>query len=337
MTSQVISNPKIGFNLVSWNQVGITDAYIWEKAIQEMYEAGIRDFTVITYRFVNEDTGTIRNTSLYNLAPPPDDSLIISVIEYGIKLGMTVNLNPFIEIDNPYSIGHKWRGDIDFSGNELQDFFMNYRKYMLDMAYVAKKAGATRLYIGSELKTLSSKPEAYQLWLKVINDVRQIYESSGTLSYAANYNEYKRVLFWNQLDEIGIDAYFPLASTFQAKGLNNPSSNIMVANWEKHLAILKKFSEQYKKPIIISEWGAVPYDLTSCQPWNWAPSTTHDIEEQTNAYKATLEAIKHQGDWLEDVQFWHWGMTGNLESNYSITPDSRVMQQVHQYIINKDP
>ena len=47
-------------------------------------------------------------------------------------------------------------------------------------------------------------------WVQLINKTRTIYK--GQLTYAANYDNYHEVDFWEHLDFIGINAYFPLRS-----------------------------------------------------------------------------------------------------------------------------
>lgn len=327
--------PKIGFNLVSWDLTGTVDTNTWKKTVQEMYRADIRSLTIVTYRFVDKKTGSISPTSTYGLAPPPGNDEIMTALKEAKNLGMHVSLNPFIEIDNPNGIGYEWRGNLNYSDDKLQIFFKNYKDYIAEMAKLAETAGIDRLYVGSELKALSGNPKTQQLWSQVIFEARQIL-SMGTLSYAANHDEYKDVPFWNQLDEIGIDAYFSLASQSQAKGVGNPSVSVIETNWKGLFNSLKKFSNHYEKPVVISEWGVVPFDLTTYQPWNWNPSLTSDPEEQINAYKATIDAVISQGDWLREIQFWHWGgMTGSLESRYSITSDSRVGEFISHYIAEK--
>jgi hypothetical protein len=45
-------------------------------------------------------------------------------------------------------------------------------------------------------------------WRRVIAAVRGV--TSARLTYAANFDAYQRVAFWDALDAIGIQAYFPL-------------------------------------------------------------------------------------------------------------------------------
>ena len=48
-------------------------------------------------------------------------------------------------------------------------------------------------------------------WRALIADVRE--QTGAPLTYAANWTDYERVPFWDALDVIGIQAYFPLADS----------------------------------------------------------------------------------------------------------------------------
>eukprot|EP00959_Pyramimonas_sp_CCMP1952_P095295 1992706-Pyramimonas_sp.AAC.1 len=47
-------------------------------------------------------------------------------------------------------------------------------------------------------------------WKKLVADVRGVF--SSRITYAANFDEYSEVDWWQHLDMIGINAYFPLRS-----------------------------------------------------------------------------------------------------------------------------
>jgi hypothetical protein len=324
--------PRVGFNLVSWDTNGQTDTLRWGRAVREMYDAGIRDFTIIAHRFVNKTTGDISPVSAFHLASPPKNTVISFALKKGRELGMRVSLNPFVEIDNPGGIGHKWRGTLTFSELSLRRFFCHYTRYLTEMAVLAREGGACRLYIGSELSALSVNPSARKYWSALIQDIRQVFGTRRTLTYAASHNDYIVVPFWNELDEIGIDAYFSLVPQAIAAGRGRPSVKTIQTNWEKLLEPIKRFGEEYHKPVIFSEWGTVPFDLTTSQPWHWKPSEIPDPDEQLNAYKATLQTLSQQGEWLKEISLWHWAMLGNEGSLYRVTPETEVARFISYFI-----
>ena len=172
-------DPQPGFNLVSWGAASDDD---WENAVQSLYDANVRSLTIVTYRFLNASTGHLSSTSAYGLAAPPPNAYIASAMQKAQTLGMTVSLNPFVEIDNSSCIGCIWRGSFNPYGTTLTNFFNDYTNYIQEMANLAEVNGADRLYVGSELTSLSKRSDTVDEWTGVISAARASF--SGRLSYA---------------------------------------------------------------------------------------------------------------------------------------------------------
>ncbi len=326
------NDPRVGFIIVSWADRPASE---WEASVQALHDIGVTDVTFVTYRF-NEYDGanfgtniTTTNTHGYER---PTDAAIEAAIQQAKLLGMTVTLNPFLEVDASGGIGAVWRGNINFSDNDdLAAWFGSYDSYMYDMATMADANGVDRLMIGSELQGLSLDGDATSHWNSLISDIRAVYD--GKLSYAANWNwEYNHVPFWSQLDEIGIEAYFELVSEGVASGEGNPSIETLASGWESVLSSLESYSIAQSRPIIFSEVGYTYLDKTTAHPWNWQTSSDPDYAEQLNAYKALIHATDLQGDWLKDMAFWHWDMIGADSSNYMIPYGSEPAEYVGGYV-----
>ena len=75
----------------------------------------------------------------------------------------------------------------------------SYRNFILEYAELAQKVKAELFCIGTELEQFITHRPDY--WKNLIVDIKLVYK--GKLTYAANWDEYKRVPFWNQLDYIG--------------------------------------------------------------------------------------------------------------------------------------
>lgn len=332
------SHPPIGFNCVSWDPARTSGTTVWEQAIRDMHGLGVCNVALVTYRFVNGDTGAILPTSKHGLAAGPTRDALAAAIRLGKGVGMTVSLNPFIEVDNSRGIGSTWRGNLNFPTKaDLVHFFIAYGAYIEEMADLARTAGADRLYVGSELAGLSRNLAARPLWTELIRRAREAFGGDGrSLAYAANHDEFKGVPFWEELDEIGVDAYFSLATRSEAAGLGNPAIATIAAHWQRELEGLQRFAKRWNRPLVISEWGTVPLDLTTYKPWDWRPSEIADPTEQLNAYQATLEVVRSQGRWLAGIDFWHWRMPGNEGSLYGIAADSQVGRLIGRLLSRRD-
>ncbi len=105
-------------------------------------------------------------------------------------------------------------------------------------------------------------------WSALIDRVRAIYH--GPLGYAANFDQYRDVSFWNKLDVIGINAYFPLRSG----RLDEPDPKVLraelVEGWKGVLGEIDSFRQQQgvgDHPVIFTELGYTRRAGATIQPW----------------------------------------------------------------------
>ena len=103
-------------------------------------------------------------------------------------------------------------------------WFASYTAFITHYAAMAQRLGVEQFAVGSELASISDDRPG---WLQVIQEVRARYH--GTVLYAAEPGEASRVPFWDALDMIGIDAYFPLSAAAtttcpRCSGPGSPSS-----------------------------------------------------------------------------------------------------------------
>ena len=125
-------------------------------------------------------------------------------------------------------------------------FEANYEKYILSYAAIAQKIQAELLCIGTELGSFVAKRPKF--WNQLITKIKRVY--TGKLTYAANWDAYKKVSFWGQLDFIGVDAYFPLSAE------KTPTIADFEKGWQPHKeeikitpAIFRGFVKRTKKPL----------------------------------------------------------------------------------------
>ncbi|MEN8835281.1 MAG: glycoside hydrolase [Polaribacter sp.] len=192
----------------------------------------------------------------------------------------------------------------------------SYRKYILTYAKAAEQLKAGLLCIGTELKEFVLNRPNY--WSSLIKEIRSIY--SGKLTYAANWDEYKRLSFWGELDFIGIDAYFPLSAS------KTPTILELEESWDIHKSAILAIQQKFKKPVLFTEFGYRSIDYNAKRPWEF--SRTQDkvnLNAQTNA----LQAIYNQfwgEDWFAGGFLWKWfhnhEFVGGLKNN-RFTPQNK--------------
>lgn len=195
-----------------------------------------------------------------------------------------------------------WRSDIYPTNEEnWATWSETYRNFILRYAKVAERGQAEMFCVGTEFTRLSAdKPD---FWRKLIQDVRAVY--SGKLTYAANwYMEYEQVPFWDDLDYIGIQAYFPLTDHVC------PEVSQIVTGWGKHLPTIKSVYECYDRPVLFTEMGYKSTIDSAIEPWVWVDyglDQSHDysLETQVNCYQAFFDTVWTQ-DWFVGVHLWQF-------------------------------
>ncbi|WP_298530695.1 glycoside hydrolase [uncultured Algibacter sp.] len=172
----------------------------------------------------------------------------------------------------------------------------SYSKFILTYAELAQEMDVAIFCIGTELeKFISNRPE---FWQSLIVQIKKIY--NGKLTYAANWDEYKRTPFIASLDYIGIDAYFPVSES------KTPTLKECLESWRPYHKEMVSLSEHYKKPILFTEFGYRSVDYSGKAPWRSDRSMTQvNLEAQTNATLALFNSC-WQEDWFAGGFVWKW-------------------------------
>jgi hypothetical protein len=194
-----------------------------------------------------------------------------------------------------------WRGE--FTGDILmdndadwQEFEQSYSDFILTYAALAEKAQVDIYCIGTELEEfVKNRPE---FWFELITQVRAVYK--GKLTYAANWDEYPRTPFWEQLDYIGVDAYFPLSEE------KFPTVAIMRQGWQKWKTKLADHAKEKEKPILFTEFGYRSMDYTAKKPWLVDRNEMEvNLQAQADATAAIFEEFWKE-DWFAGGFVWKW-------------------------------
>ncbi len=219
-----------------------------------------------------------------------------------------------------------WRGE--FTGDiEMQseaDWEIledSYSKYILDFAQVAEETKSDILCIGTELnKFINMRPD---FWDQLIKDVKSIYK--GKLTYAENWDTFANVHFWNELDFIGIDAYFPLS------GEKNPSKENLITGWKQHKTKVELLSKQTKKQVLFTEYGYRSVDFTAKEPWDSSrKSNIVNLEVQSVALEVLYEQF-WQEDWFAGGFLWKWyhdHENAGGHNNDRFTPQNKPAEEI---------
>ena len=223
--------------------------------------------------------------------------------------GFKIMLKPHIWLSNTEN--GIWRSDIKMKTQaEWDTWFNDYSAYILDYATLAETLNIELFCIGTELHTpVIEQPEQ---WRTLIKQVRKIY--SGKLTYGANWDrEVVDIPFWEDLDFIGIQAYFPIAEH------NNPDLEELEQGWKKQYELLESLHQKYNKPILFTELGYKSTPDAGIKPWEWNTLSNRfykKISKRTQAlcYQAFFNTVWQQ-PWLEGVHLWEWQSRSKTDGN----------------------
>jgi len=172
----------------------------------------------------------------------------------------------------------------------------SYDSFIITYAEMAEAAGSELFCIGTELEQFVLRRPDY--WKRLIAKIQKVY--TGKLTYAANWDECFRVPFWQDLDYIGIDAYFPLSEE------KTPSVAQLKAGWQKYKDEIKSLNGTCSKPILFTEFGYRSTDQTAWKPWLVdRHEEPVNLVAQANATRAILEEFWPE-DWFAGGYVWKW-------------------------------
>ncbi|MBL4663594.1 MAG: glycoside hydrolase [Flavobacteriaceae bacterium] len=214
-----------------------------------------------------------------------------------------------------------WRGE--FTGylkmnseEEWKTLEDSYRKFIMAYVKLAHELNVEIFCIGTELEQFIVNRPGY--WNGLISEIKTIYK--GKLTYAANWDEYKRVPFWKELDFIGVDAYFPISEN------QTPTVEDAKLGWQQWKEELKSVSERENKKILFTEYGYRSVDFAGNEPWKSNRDMTEvNLEAQTNLTQGLFDEV-YRESWYAGGFIWKWylnhGKSGG-EDNSRFTPQNK--------------
>ena len=118
---------------------------------------------------------------------------------------------------------------------------------------------------------------------------------------SSNVGGYQNVPWWNQLDYIGIDAYFPIASQ------NDTTLAGLTAAWQNRANAIESWRASRAltdKQVLFTEVGYQSADGSAQAP-GVSGSPTIDLQEQADAYHALLSVMTTKS-WWDGAFWWSW-------------------------------
>ncbi|MEO1365602.1 MAG: hypothetical protein AAFX50_00400, partial [Acidobacteriota bacterium] len=259
--------------------------------------------------FAYQPDPTAPGLSFLNASPSSETDVgVIHAARRARAAGLYVLWKPHIWVSYD-----SWPGDIAMDSEAGWDaWWRSYRRYVLHHAILARFAGADLFSLGVELgKTVHREAE----WRHLIASVRRI--DVSPLTYAGNWaGDYDRAPFWDALDVVGVDAYFPLATKADA-------TDAELRRGAR--AIVDRFAddaERYRKPILLTEVGFAARRGAWVDPHEEGGELSD--AHQARAWKALLETLGRP-DWLRGL--YPWKVFSHPSFERADRPDFRFLER----------
>ncbi|MEM9997377.1 MAG: hypothetical protein AAF809_06715 [Bacteroidota bacterium] len=272
-----------------------------DDALPELAALGVTHLALIPYAFQRtHDDPNLR----FNPEPGWYSESATGTRELAAQadtLGMQLIIKPQLWLGRDE--GH-WSATIGFDTEaNWQAWEARYRDYMLYHAGIAQELDAALLVIGTEMSRAIQERPAF--WRRLADTLRTVYD--GPLTYAANWHDdAEHVAFWDALDVIGLQAYYPLAGDADT---THTVASLRDA-WQPHAETIRALATRWERPILFTEVGyrSVPY--AAAEPWRWPERgelgvVPPDTTLQRQLYEAFFETW-----WADPVVagavFWKW-------------------------------
>lgn len=208
--------------------------------------------------------------------------------------GLQVALIPHV-----YIMSGGWRGMIDPEDERgWRRWFEEYERFAVRFARLADDIGADLFSIGVEFKSSSSDREGD--WRRIIASVRRNY--SGPLTYSANWDEVEQVPFWDALDLVGVNGFWPLVQK------PKDGFDAMSASSRRIASALERLYAEYGRPVVLTEFGVKSAVDSALAPWEWpehCDDLSYDEGYQARAYHALLSALSGE-PWFAGLFVWKY-------------------------------
>lgn len=293
------ARPNIyGFNYPCWGQ----DCYRTpqaEKNLDALAHTGARWVAVVpTWYMVSASESVMMPTD----SSPSDDALR-AAIRHAKALGLSVELKPHVDrLDG----GSR----TELLPPDPAAWFSAYRVMIVHYAEMAAQEHVDLFVVGTELSRLNGSDHRAD-WNTVISAVRKIY--AGRLTYAANWDSFSKVSFWDRLDYVGVDAYFPIPG--------QESEENMRRGWQARKSALAAAAAGYGKPVMFTEVGIASQPGANAHPWEDDQGATVDLDVQKNYLHAFLETFGNV-PWFDGFMLWSWEVdpraSGPQNAHYTV-------------------
>jgi hypothetical protein len=240
----------------------------------------------------------------------PDQWLALLALAHGH--GMRVVLMPKVLLSDPR--GGAWRGKI--RPPSWDAWFDQYEAFIIHFARLAQRGGVEVFLVGTELISTEKHTER---WRRLIAKVREVY--FGKLAYSANWDHYKGIRFWPDLDLIGLTTYFNLNESEKPR----PTVADLREAWQPIRDQILTWRAKIDRPLLFTEVGWCSQEGCSVEPWNYyhnEKATPAGHQEQAANYQAFIDTWAGRPE-VSGILWWEWTTAPGGNDDYDYTPRNK--------------
>lgn len=304
------------------------------------------DATEIHTSFGSKKLCRGRNGTDFRFCKTPSLGDLAAAVRRAHLLGLSVVIRPQIDVGRkPSEVTD--RDLIDKGDAERAAWFQSYKAMLSRYARAARDTKAEGLVVGAGLSGMTNDDADRDAWRSIIEDVRsgalmgdgRGYK--GELTYAAQWDSIvgdaedplTQPFFWDALDAISIDAYFPVADGSEG---GNPSVEQLEAGWTRAafgglpkppVDLVTALQKEYGKPVVFT-LGYLSQTGTAAFPEKGAYANAQSGGQtarapQARAVQAAFDvwARVAKAGWFRGISWWEWpasGRGGANDDSYSL-------------------
>jgi hypothetical protein len=202
---------------------------------------------------------------------------IVRFVRAAHERGLRVMLVPHLWVESG-----EWRALIDPGSDEAWAAWAgDYERFVVAWAEASRDAGVDMMSVGVELRSwvTTARVASFE---PIIEHVRSVYP--GLLTYSANWDDAADTLLWDDVDLVGINAFYPLTDK---EGATLP---VLLQGGRRVAMDVEGLAEATRKPVVLTEIGYTTRRDPALHPWEW-PDGMKDVVIDQDAQAAALTAI----------------------------------------------
>lgn len=294
-----------GFNIFLWNSRNWFETNDFTANIRRLKANGANMVFLCPYLFVSDIRDSIPRRTTETIS----DAELVAALRIVRSNGMIAGLKPHVDC-------HDWTPRYLWNPTNHQVAQSNYRFHFEQFSLIAEAEGVEYFVVGTELDKIAAIPDFIP---SVIRTVRSNF--TGWVTYAASWNHFFNIDFWDRCDYIGVNALWHLSTAA------TPQVSDLLRRWMDWVPLLRMVSDYYGRPVFMTENGYMNIDYCADNPGDFMLDKVDNEQAQANCYRAVIEVFR-QNSFIRGLTFWNWELNTGGTKIIDYTPEAKLAETV---------